>query len=206
MSKSEDKKTLPSYLPLGYLGFATATALVAFLHLGKSQTLDTKFLIIAFAILFGGGAQIAVAFKAMKHNDMFAATALGSFGFYWTCYGIYKLLGVIYPQGLLVDRAHFGILLLIYAVYTILYTYIALTQSKVSGLVFAAVLFTLIFLGASELTVSSNKEVAFILEIIGGVFAMLAAIGAFYKAAVLLLKNAFGKDMLPMGSPFINKK
>ncbi len=63
---------------------------------------STTYVTIAFALFFGGLVQLLAGMWEFRRNNMFAATALSSYGGFWLSYGIYVILtsgGVIPESG-----------------------------------------------------------------------------------------------------------
>ena len=77
---------------------------------------STTYITIAFALFFGGLVQLLAGMWEFRRNNMFAATALSSYGGFWLSYGIYVILtsgGVITesgPEGLQMMLSLWGIL------------------------------------------------------------------------------------------------
>ena len=61
---------------------------------------STEYVTIAFALFFGGLVQLLAGMWEFRRNNMFAATALSSYGGFWLGYGIYVVLvsGGILPE------------------------------------------------------------------------------------------------------------
>lgn len=63
---------------------------------------STEYVTIAFALFFGGLVQLLAGMWEFRRNNMFAATALSSYGGFWLSFGIYIVLeagGVIPASG-----------------------------------------------------------------------------------------------------------
>lgn len=63
---------------------------------------STEDVTIAFALFFGGLVQLLAGMWEFRRNNMFAATALSSYGGFWLGFGIYVVLvsgGIIPPSG-----------------------------------------------------------------------------------------------------------
>jgi len=63
---------------------------------------NTPYVTSAFALFFGGLVQLLAGMWEFRRNNMFAATALSSYGGFWLSYGIYLILaagGVIPESG-----------------------------------------------------------------------------------------------------------
>ena len=82
----------------------------------KWTEMSTEYVTVAFALFFGGLVQLLAGMWEFRRNNMFAATALSSYGGFWLSYGIYTILaggGVIEmsgPQGLQMAFSLWGIM------------------------------------------------------------------------------------------------
>lgn len=78
--------------------------------------MSTEYVTVAFALFFGGLVQLLAGMWEFRRNNMFAATALSSYGGFWLSYGIYTILaggGVIEmsgPHGLQMAFSLWGIM------------------------------------------------------------------------------------------------
>ena len=62
----------------------------------------TEYVTVAFALFFGGLVQLLAGMWEFRRNNMFAATALSSYGGFWLSYGFYVILvsgGTLTPSG-----------------------------------------------------------------------------------------------------------
>ncbi len=83
---------------------------------------NTPYVTSAFALFFGGLVQLLAGMWEFRRNNMFAATALSSYGGFWLSYGIYLILaaGGVIPEsgteGLQMMLSLWGILTFFYFV------------------------------------------------------------------------------------------
>ena len=54
--------------------------------------MSTEYVTVGFALFFGGLVQLLAGMWEFRRNNMFAATALSSYGGFWLSYGIYTVL------------------------------------------------------------------------------------------------------------------
>ena len=54
--------------------------------------MSTEYVTVGFALFFGGLVQLLAGMWEFRRNNMFAATALSSYGGFWLSYGIYIVL------------------------------------------------------------------------------------------------------------------
>lgn len=101
-----------------------STATFGLLYLQGANTHWTEetdvYITVAFALFFGGLVQLLAGMWEFRRNNMFAATALSSYGGFWLGFGIYQVLtaGGVIPEsgshGLMMTYSLWGILTFFY--------------------------------------------------------------------------------------------
>lgn len=181
---------------LGLFGFAAATFMVTAYLVGWYGTATSPLLIFPFATAAGGIAQGAAALFAFKARDGLATAIHGIWAAFWLGYGFVnfmialKLIPAPAPHAAVPELGYW-----FFALAAI--TLIGAIASLGESLALSSVLFPLT-VGAALL------GVFYILggsgwEKVGGYVTMASAFTAFYTASAMLLANAFGRVILPLG-------
>jgi succinate-acetate transporter protein len=180
---------------LGLFGFGGATLMVASLLAGWWGSPVTDAPIIApFCFFFGGLAQLLAGMWAYRARDAVATAMHGTWGAFWLGWGVlvgFVTLGGL-PATVLTSQA-FGFWFIVLFVVTMFGALAALADNlgifTVLGLLAAgAGLLAAGFVGAIPAVV-----------IAGGWVLVAAAVAAFYTAGAMMLANAFGRTVLPLG-------
>ncbi len=179
---------------LGLFGFAGATFMVAANLAGWYGGPRTPQYLFPFAAMFGGLAQFLAGMWAVKARDGLASAMHGTWGAFWLAYGILYLL---FALGVLPEpRGAFpalGFWFVVLAAVTWAGAVAALATN--AGLV--SVL-TLLAAGSTLMAIATFLGSDMLREIAGYVF-MVSALAAWYTAAALMVEEAFGRSLLPLG-------
>jgi succinate-acetate transporter protein len=180
---------------LGLFGFGGSTFMVASLLAGWWGSPVTDGPIIApFCFFFGGLAQLLAGMWAYRARDAVATAMHGSWGAFWLGWAVlvgFVTLGGL-PATVLTSQA-FGFWFIVLCVLTTFGALAALGDNlgifTVLGLLAAgAGLLAAGFVGAIPAVV-----------VAGGWVLVAAALAAFYTAGAMMLANAFGRTILPLG-------
>ncbi|MGC7095437.1 acetate uptake transporter [Amycolatopsis lurida] len=185
-----------AYLALGYLCFSTTLFILAVFHAGL---VSFNFIVAVFptAIFFGGVAQFIAGIWAYSQRNFFAAVTFTSFAAFWLSYSLYTWLFL--PQLV----ANFGnSVTAATGSFTLAWGLVALFTTvaarRVNRAVFGLLsLTTLMFL---FITIG-QYAVAPPVDLVGGVFALAAAVLGLYAGAAYLINGSYGRVVLPLGEP-----
>lgn len=145
-------------------------------------------------LFFGGLAQMIAGLQEQKTGNNFGYVAFTSYGAFWICLG-----GIwlgehfqIFPS----SGTDVGWFLVAWTVFTVI---LWIGSMRVNGAL--ALTFTLLLIGFILLDLSKfvNPE----LGKIAGYELMLCALGAWYVMAHNIFQDLFGRDVLPVGAPWI---
>jgi uncharacterized protein len=223
MSVSEDRTVQPATTPAvasgiadpGPLGLA-AFALTTFLLSAKNagwMTHATGDAWLAFALAYGGLAQLLAAMWEFRNRNVVGATAFGTFGAFWIGLGFWILL-VVQPAVAAALRAPATLpatvttinhdlawILLAFAVFTT-YVLILVTQTNTALFtVFLLLWVTLIILCIGNFNLGAAATSNTIK--IGGYLGVVTAAAAWYTSAAGMAAGMGGKLRLPVGGPII---
>ena len=182
---------------IGLFGLAITTFLASTVKLGWTDSLS---LVIPWAILLGGFAQIFAAVLESKLNNTFGMTAFCAYGFFWLAVGSCWLIQLgIFGETLqaAADSTQFGLAFLGYLFLTIFLTIGALETNKVLFADFALIIVLFV-----SLTLSSFGIAKSFMSALAGWSELLIALLSFYAAGAAVLNKHFGFEFLPVGKPF----
>ena len=200
--------------PLGLAAFALTTFLLSARNAGwMSHATGNAWL--AFALAYGGLAQLCAAMWEFRNRNVIGATGFGTFGAFWIGLGLYILLVVNpavaaakTPVVLLATVATInhdvGWILLGFGIFT-LYVTILVTQTNTALFATFLLLFiTLIILAIGNFNAGSALPLAPTGTIkVGGYIGVLTALVAWYTSAAGMAAGIGGKLRLPVGPPII---
>ena len=178
---------------VGLAGFGLTTLILQFHNLGLCGLGP----VIACGIIFGGIAQLIAGFQEFKVGNNFGYSAFVSYGAFWIAlciillfnnYGIYKS-----------SPTDVGYFLIVWTLYTAIMWVAAM---KIHGAM--ASTFTLLLAGFVLLDLAHfgypamTKVAAYVL--------ILCALNAWYMMAHVIFMQVFGRDVLPVGKPWIQAR
>ena len=177
--------------PLGLAGFAATTFVLSLFNAGMVGNPKLEAVVLPFALLYGGFAQVLAGMWEFKKNNTFGAVAFTSYGMFWISLFFYiKYVAA----GLPAADAHTatGIFLLTWTIFTVYMTIASIATSRVLTVVFATLLAAFVFLtlGAFNGNVSLTHA--------GGYIGLAVAALAWYASAAGVTNATFGKTVLPM--------
>ena len=190
-----DAKGAPMGNPavVGLAGFGLTTLILQFHNLGLCGIGP----IVALGLIFGGLAQMIAGYQEFKVGNNFGYTAFVSYGAFWIALAIILLMNKydVYNS----SGTDVGYFLVVWTLYTIILWFAALRihgamASTFTLLVIGFILLDLAHFGYPAMT----KVAAYVL--------ILCALNAWYMMAHVLYPQIFGRDVLPVGKPWIDPK
>lgn len=181
---------------LGLFAFMGATLMVGAWQAGWYGTATTPLVLFPFALFFGGVAQLIAGFFAFRARDGVAVAAHGTWGSFWIAWGILQLLvatGVQPAIPLGVRNTSFAFWFIALAAITMMAALAALAQN----ILIAGVLATLA--AGSALTAAGFWGGFLTVTRIGGWLFVVSSAIAWLAASAMMLENAFGRTILPLG-------
>ncbi|OQW93719.1 MAG: hypothetical protein BWK79_09675 [Beggiatoa sp. IS2] len=175
---------------VGLAGFGLTTMVLQFHNVGWIGLGPVVWL----GLFFGGLAQMIAGLQEQKTGNNFGYCAFTSYGCFWIALG-FLLIGNHY--GLYMSSTtDTGWFLIAWTLYTAIMWVGSLRIHKALGIVFTLLLIGFILLdfghfGYPEMNVWAGYEL------------MVCAASAWYVMAHLIYKDVFGKDILPVGGPWI---
>lgn len=188
-----DKTASGNPAVVGLAGFGLTTLILQLHNLGLCGLGP----VIACGLVFGGAAQLIAGFQEFKVGNNFGYSAFVSYGAFWISLSIILLFNKydIYAS----SHTDVGYFLIVWTMYTIIMWIGAL---KIHGAM--ASTFTLLVLGFILLDFAHfgypamTKVAAYVL--------ILCALNAWYMMAHIIFLNIFGRDVLPVGKPWIQAR
>ena len=187
---------------VGLAGFATTTLLLQFHNLG----LCGAGVVFCCALAFGGGAQLMAGLQEFKAGNNFGYSAFCSYGAFWIALAFifmisdYQAMPDTWIGGhLKIGPGDLGWFLVAYTVYTAIMFVGSLAVHTAMIFTFGTLILGFIGLDLEVLAgmASIKKLVAFDL--------ILCALGAYYMMAHVIFLQVFGRDVLPVGAPWVKK-
>lgn len=187
---------------VGLAGFGVTTLLLQLHNLGWCGS----GVVFCAALFFGGAAQLVAGFQEFKAGNNFGYSAFTAYGAFWLAlsfiYLILNLQGLpnsVIGGALKITGSDIGCFLLVYTVYTAVMLIASLAVHTAMFLTF----FTLLlgFIGLDLVFLQGMKSILTITALDLIVCALLAL----YMMAHAIFLQVFGRDVLPVGKPLVEK-
>src|SRR5271157_3563278 len=175
--------------PLGLMGFGMTTVL---LNLANAGYFHADTIILAMGLFYGGLAQIIAGAMEFRKGNTFGLTAFTSYGFFW----ISLVALMIFPTigwAKAVDSTSMAAYLAMWGLFTAYMFVATLKKNRATQFIFGS-LTILFFL----LAIHDYTGIALV-GTIAGLEGILCGLSAIYLAAAEMLKEAHGKEILPVG-------
>jgi uncharacterized protein len=177
--------------PLGLAGFAATTFVLSLFNAGMVGNPKLEAVVLPFALLYGGIAQLLAGMWEFKKNNTFGALAFTSYGAFWISLFYYiKYVAPTLPPA----DAHTatGIFLLTWTIFTAYMTIASIKTNAVLTVVFATLLlaFALLTLGNFRLNTGMIHA--------GGYIGLVVAFLAWYASAAVVVNSTWGRAVLPL--------
>ncbi len=187
---------------VGLAGFGTTTLLLQFHNLGWCGT----GVVFCCALAFGGFTQLMAGLQEFKAGNNFGYSAFCSYGAFWIALGLIFMVSDF--QGakdtwiaghLKIGTGDLGWFLVAYTVYT---AFMWIGSFAVhTAMVFT---FTTLILGFIGLDLEILAGMSSIKTLVS-IDLILCALGALYMMAHVIYLQVFGRDVLPVGKPWVKK-
>ncbi len=178
---------------VGLAGFGLTTLILQFHNLGLCGLGP----VIACGIIFGGIAQLIAGFQEFKVGNNFGYSAFVSYGAFWIAlciilmfnnYGIYKS-----------STTDVGYFLIVWTLYSMIMWIAAMKIHSAMASTFTLLVAGFILLDLAHFGYPAMTKVAAYVLI-------LCALNAWYMMAHVIFMQVFGRDVLPVGKPWIQAK
>jgi len=175
--------------PLGLAGFGMTTLLLNVVN-AEIVEKDALGMVLPVGLFYGGLAQFCAGMWEAKKNNTFGFTAFSSFGAFWMAFAVMEILimnGALEP----VSKEGLTVFLVAWGIFTT-YMFIGTIRISVALMVIFGALSILFYLLAWG---QHNADV----HKIAGYEGLFTAGAALYTSAALIINEAWGKYMLPLG-------
>ena len=176
---------------VGLAGFGLTTLVLQFHNAGWVGMGP----VLALAIIFGGIAQMIAGFQEFKCSNNFGYSAFVSYGAFWIALGIILMcnhFGIYKSSG-----KDIGWFLVAWTFYTLIMWYAALRIHGAMATTFTLLLIGFILLDLAHFGYPQLTKVA--------AYELMACAGAaWYMMAGAIYAQVFGREILPMGNPWID--
>jgi len=175
--------------PLGLMGFGMTTVL---LNIHNAGFFPMDVMILSMGIFYGGLAQVIAGIMEFRKNNLFGLTAFTSYGLFWL-----SLVFILIFQGggvRTLDTGFLGWYFLMWGVFTGYMFLGTLTKNRALQVLFASLTILFIMLAIRDWTGTTG----WFADLTGweGIFTGASAI---YLAAAEVLKDSYGREILPIG-------
>lgn len=181
-------ETYANPAPLGLMGFGMTTVL---LNIHNAGFFPISSMILAMGLFYGGIAQIIAGIMEFKKGNTFGLTAFISYGAFWlTLVGL-----IVLPKMGLAEAtppAYMGCYLLMWGVFSVFMFVGTLKSSRTLQFVFGSLVVLFFLLAARDFTGNAG------LGTLAGWEGMICGASAIYLAMAEVLKEQFGRVILPM--------
>jgi len=188
-----DAKGTPMANPavVGLAGFGLTTLILQLHNLGLCGVGP----IVALGFMFGGLAQMIAGFQEFKVGNNFGYSAFVSYGAFWISLSVIFMLnhfGIYKSSG-----TDIGWFLVVWTLYTSILWFAALRIHGAMASTFTLLLIGFILLDLAHFGYPAMTKVAAYVLI-------LCALNAWYMMAHVIFMQVFGRDVLPVGKPWID--
>lgn len=179
--------------PLGLAAFALTTFLISVANAGWTRGGGNEWL--AYALAYGGLAQLLAAMWEFRNGNVFGAAAFGTFGPFWIGLYVYvKFVAGTAGENVLNDL---GWILVAFAIFTLALTILSAQANLALFLVFLFLELALIVLAIGRFSASTGTIK------LGGYLGVVTALLAWYLATAGIAAGMGGRLKLPVGQPLI---
>lgn len=185
---------------VGLAGFGLTTLLLQFHNLGWCGT----GIVFCTALILGGAAQLIAGLQEFRCGNNFGYSAFTVYGAFWIALGLIWLVldlqaipGSIIGDHLRISASDIGVFLLAFTLYTVIMWVAALRISWMMAFTFTALL--LGFIGLDLVFLCGMKQLMTVVAI----DLVICALSAWYMMAHVIFVQVFGRDVLPLGKPWL---
>ncbi|QTA82853.1 Putative transporter, GPR1/FUN34/yaaH family [Desulfonema limicola] len=185
---------------VGLAGFGLTTLLLQFHNLGWCGT----GVIFCTAMMLGGGAQIIAGFQEFKCGNNFGYSAFTVYGAFWLALGLIWLISDLQAAAIPGIGSHLkitghdiGMFLVGFTLYTLIMWFAAMRVHGMMAFTFTTLLIG--FIGLDLVFLAGMKSILTLTAIV----LIVCALSAWYMMAHVIYLSVFGKDILPVGKPWI---
>ena len=186
---SEQKNANPAVV--GLAGFGLTTLILQFHNVGWAGIGP----VLAMGLIFGGLAQMIAGFQEQKMGNNFGYSAFVSYGSFWIGLGIIWILNHLNIYKL--STTDVGWYLVAWTLYTAIMFFAAIRIHSAMAVTFLLLLIGFILLDFGHFGFPK-------MNIIAGFELMICAFAAWYMMAGIIINDITGKEILPMGKPWIS--
>ncbi|PRW33699.1 GPR1 FUN34 yaaH family [Chlorella sorokiniana] len=181
--------------PLGLYGFALTTALLQGAKTQLTEPKGTSQMAVSFGFFFGGLAQFCAGLLEYQRRNTFGTVAFCCYGAFWMSLAIFTTLsaaGVFVATPVKGDR----LMLTLWGILTFLLWLCTFHTNLVTSWLFLS-LAILFWLLAGGVGYPDQTDRVTLTKVAGGWGFMVAAV-AFYDGTAALMKDVYGKQILPV--------
>jgi succinate-acetate transporter protein len=185
---------------VGLAGFGLTTLLLQFHNLGWCGT----GVVFCTAVILGGAAQFIAGLQEFKCGNNFGYSAFTVFGAFWIALGmIWLILDLQVMQNtfignhLRITPNDIGVFLVAFTLYAMI---LWVASLRISGMM--AFTFTVLVLGFIGLDLVFLADMKWLMTAVS-VDLIVCSLGAWYMMAHIIFLQMYGRDLLPVGKPWV---
>ncbi|GAB2890671.1 GPR1/FUN34/YaaH family transporter [Paraburkholderia jirisanensis] len=148
---------------------------------------DASGLVVASAFIYGGGAQVIAGVLEFLRGNTFGGTSSLGYGSFWLSYALFVQSSRHVPS------AFVGWYFFLWGVFTLYMWVASLRSPRALQIVFLLLWIVYFLLAGSEWLAST------VLRTLSGYAGFLTALSAFYLSAAIVINDAHGRSVLPVG-------
>src|SRR6266568_5063520 len=179
---------------VGLAGFGMTTLVLQFHNVGWMPSIGP---VVWLGLMFGGAAQLFAGLQEMKTGNNFGYCAFTSYGAFWISLCL-MLLGNKYEL-FKAGTEDVGWFLVAWTLFTVI---LWIGSLRIHGAM--AVTFTTLLIGFILLDLAHFGYPA--LTVVAGYELMVCALAAWYMMARVILNDAYGREILPAGKPWVSHR
>jgi len=178
---------------VGLAGFGLTTLILQLHNLGLCGIGP----VVALGLIFGGLTQLIAGYQEFKAGNNFGYSAFCSYGAFWIALAVILLFNKydIYKS----NETDLGYFLVCWTLYTMILWVAAMRIHGAMACTFTSLVAGFILLDLAHFGYPAMTKVAAYVLI-------LCALNAWYMMAHVIFKQVFGRDVLPVGKPWIDPK
>lgn len=180
--------------PLGLAGFGITTVVLSCINAGVLPA-ESVYAVIPLALAFGGLAQLITGVLEFVNGNTFGTVAFTSYGAFWCWWASMKIL---VAANLIKEPSAkgVGITLLMWGVFTFYLWICTFKSSKALWTLFLILSITFFLLASADFGWETGKH-------LGGCVGIATGILALYISFAEIANAMFGREVLPVGKPFV---
>jgi uncharacterized protein len=180
----EEQNKIADPGPLGLAGFGITTCILSLINAGVLSA-DALGVVLALAVVYGGGAQLLAGMWEFKKGNTFGATAFTSYGAFWISFYL-----IVHAA----PKAGVGLFLFLFGVFSLYLWFASFYLNRALFYIFLTLTITFFLLAFHDFGILGSSA-------LGGWMGEICGILALYTSAAGVINSVAGRTVLPVGKP-----